>query len=101
MTEPTVEKLAEIERESVQSKRRSRTGECGILLSTAVGAFAFSTFLVNTTPSFLIDLQITRAIHSIDLPHPNPSGQTRLEVCLRVKLTSLSSLRDGGGVPFR
>jgi hypothetical protein len=76
MTEPTVEKLAEIERESVQSKRRSRTGECGILL-------------------------FTRAIQSIDLLHPNPSGQTRLEVCLRVKLTSLSSLRDGGGVPFR
>ncbi len=39
----------------------------GTLVITAV-AFGILTFLVKTTPSFPIDLQITRAIQSIDFP---------------------------------
>ena len=38
-----------------------------VLVLMAV-AFAFLTFLVKTTPSFAIDLQITRAIQMINFP---------------------------------
>jgi undecaprenyl-diphosphatase len=38
----------------------------GLLL--AISVFALLTFLVETTPSFAIDLQITRAIQAIDSP---------------------------------
>jgi len=37
-------------------------------LFLAIGVFAMLTFLVETTPSFLVDLQITLAIQSIDSP---------------------------------
>jgi undecaprenyl-diphosphatase len=50
------------------STRRSRTLLFSVLLVSAVGAFAFLTFLVETIPSFAVDLQITRAIQSIDSP---------------------------------
>ena len=39
-----------------------------VALFLAIGAFAMLTFLVETTPSFPIDLEITRAIQSIDSP---------------------------------
>jgi membrane-associated phospholipid phosphatase len=37
-------------------------------LLSAVGLFSMLTFLVETTPSFAIDLQITHAIQSLDAP---------------------------------
>ena len=39
-----------------------------VVLFLAIGAFAMLTFLVETTPSFPIDLEITLAIQSIDSP---------------------------------
>ena len=39
-----------------------------VALFLAIGAFAMLTFLVETTPSFPIDLEITRSIQSIDSP---------------------------------
>ena len=39
-----------------------------VALFLAIGVFAMLTFLVETTPSFPIDLEITRAIQSIDSP---------------------------------
>ena len=38
-------------------------------LTLIAGAFAVLTFLVKTTPSFALDLQITRTIQLIDLPY--------------------------------
>ena len=73
MSEPTGEQPAELRPYTVpQTKRASpvarryRTILFSTLLISAVSAFAFLTFLVETTPSFTIDLQITRAIQSID-----------------------------------
>ena len=51
------------------STRRYRTFLFQVLLISAIVAFAFLTFLVETTPSFAVDLQITRAIQSIDSPY--------------------------------
>lgn len=48
--------------------RRSRALFFQTLLFFAILAFGFLTFLVKTTPSFPIDLQITRAIQSIGSP---------------------------------
>jgi undecaprenyl-diphosphatase len=48
--------------------RRYRTILFSFLLVSAIGTFAFLTFLVETIPSFAIDLQITRAIQSIHFP---------------------------------
>ena len=48
--------------------RRSRALFFQALLFFAIVAFAFLTFLVETTPSFPVDLQITRVIQSIHLP---------------------------------
>ena len=48
--------------------RRSRALFIQALLFFAIIAFAFLTFLVKTTPSFPVDLQITRAVQSIDSP---------------------------------
>jgi len=48
--------------------RRSRAILFQALLFFAIVAFGFLTFLVETTPSFPIDLQITRAIQFIHLP---------------------------------
>lgn len=39
-----------------------------VALFSAIGAFAVLTFMVKTTPSFPIDLQITRALQSIGSP---------------------------------
>ena len=48
--------------------RRYRTILFSIVLISAIGTFAFLTFLVETVPSFPIDLRITQAIQSIDFP---------------------------------
>src|SRR5690349_440921 len=48
--------------------RRYRTILFSFLLVSAIGTFAFLTFLVETIPSFPIDLQITQAIQSINSP---------------------------------
>jgi undecaprenyl-diphosphatase len=48
--------------------RRYRARLFQLLLFSAVGAFALLTFLVETRPSFELDLQITLAIQSIDSP---------------------------------
>ena len=48
--------------------RRYRTILFSFLLVSAIGTFAFLTFLVETIPSFQIDLQITQAIQSINSP---------------------------------
>ena len=48
--------------------RRYRSALFKAALFFAIGAFAFLTFLVKTTPTFPIDLQITRAIQAFDSP---------------------------------
>lgn len=48
--------------------RRYRVWLFRIVLILIAGGFAVLTFLVKTTPSFAIDLQITRAIQLIDFP---------------------------------
>ncbi|HEY9529560.1 MAG TPA: phosphatase PAP2 family protein, partial [Anaerolineales bacterium] len=48
--------------------RQYRTILFVFLLVSAIGTFGFLTFLVETIPSFPIDLQITRAIQSIHFP---------------------------------
>jgi membrane-associated phospholipid phosphatase len=48
--------------------RRYRSSLFQLALILAVIVFALLTVLVSTTPSFAIDLQITRAIQSIDSP---------------------------------
>ncbi|HEX5839013.1 MAG TPA: phosphatase PAP2 family protein [Anaerolineales bacterium] len=48
--------------------RRRRSTLFQLALILAVIVFALLTILVSTTPSFAIDLQITRAIQSIDSP---------------------------------
>src|SRR5215211_5092986 len=49
-------------------KREYRTYLCLIGLLAVIGAFTTLTILVKTTPSFPIDLQITRALQSINSP---------------------------------
>jgi membrane-associated phospholipid phosphatase len=49
-------------------KREYRTFLFQVSLFAAVGAFAVLTFMVKTTPSFPIDLEIERAIQSINSP---------------------------------
>ena len=48
--------------------RRYRIYLFQFMLIAATSAFALLTFLVKTTPSFLIDLAITQTIQSIDFP---------------------------------
>ena len=48
--------------------RRRRSALFQLALILAVIVFALLTVLVSTTPSFAIDLQITRAIQSVDYP---------------------------------
>ena len=48
--------------------RRYRSALFKTVLFLAIGVFAFLTFLVRTTPTFPIDLQITRAIQAFDSP---------------------------------
>ena len=49
-------------------KREYRTFLFQLSLFAAIGAFAVLTFMVKTTPSFPIDLEIERAIQSINSP---------------------------------
>src|SRR5512141_3326674 len=49
-------------------KRELRTYLFQIALIAVIGAFTTLTILVKTTPSFPIDLQITRALQSITWP---------------------------------
>jgi membrane-associated phospholipid phosphatase len=49
-------------------KRKYRTLLLWVALFSAIGAFAMLTFMVKMTPSFPIDLQITRALQSINSP---------------------------------
>ena len=78
MTGPQDKKTVDELQESVQEiakaettsrpTRRYRTYLFQFVLITTTGAFALLTFLVKTTPSFPIDLAITRTIQSIDFP---------------------------------
>jgi|SRR5687768_4058357 len=74
MSEPAIEKSNDALRQAEKAKiapppaRRYRTLLFYILLVSAIIAFSFLTFLVETIPSFAIDLQITLAIQSIDSP---------------------------------
>lgn len=69
-SEPIKEKLEQAAREETASRptRRYRTLLFQAALLTAVSIFALLTFAVKVTPSFPIDLQITRAIQSIESP---------------------------------
>jgi undecaprenyl-diphosphatase len=49
-------------------KREYRTWAFQVALFSALGAFAVLTFLVKSTPFFPLDLQITKALQSIDSP---------------------------------
>jgi membrane-associated phospholipid phosphatase len=62
-----VEQAAKAET-SPRPRRRYRTFLFLLGLFLAISAFAMLTFLVETTPSFPVDLQITLAIQSIDSP---------------------------------
>jgi membrane-associated phospholipid phosphatase len=74
MSEPAVDKpndaVWQTEKAEIASPpaRRYRTFLFYILLFSAIIAFSFLTFLVEATPSFPIDLQITLAIQSVDSP---------------------------------
>jgi membrane-associated phospholipid phosphatase len=75
MSEPIRDKPVERHKEAMlQGKilspatRRYRTILFLFLLFSAIVAFSFLTFLVETTPSFPVDLRITQAIQSIDSP---------------------------------
>jgi len=48
--------------------RRYRAGAFLIILLIISTAFAVLTFLVKTTPSFPLDLQVTRGIQAINIP---------------------------------
>jgi membrane-associated phospholipid phosphatase len=78
MSEQKVEKPVEKIKEDVQQAARAESAPApvrryravlfqGVLVLIAI-AFGALTFLVKTTPSFAIDLQITRAIQSINFP---------------------------------
>jgi len=78
MPDPAGEKHIDQQQEAVQQAAKSemsapatrwyRTVLFRVGLFSAVGVFALLTFLVKTTPSFPIDLQITRAIQALDSP---------------------------------
>jgi undecaprenyl-diphosphatase len=51
-----------------QPKRERRTYLFELALLAVVGAFTTLTILVKTTPSFPVDVQITRALQSLDSP---------------------------------
>lgn len=78
MSEPTVAKPVEKIKKGVEQAARAESVPApvrryrAVLFQTtlllAVAAFAVLTFLVKTTPSFAIDLQITRAIQLINFP---------------------------------
>jgi membrane-associated phospholipid phosphatase len=64
----TAEQAARAESESAPV-RRYRAVLFELTLAIVAGAFAVLTFLVKTTPSFAIDLQVTRAIQLINFPN--------------------------------
>jgi membrane-associated phospholipid phosphatase len=76
MSEPVDEKPVETIKDAAQQAakketasppvRRYRAVLFQVMLVSAIGVFAWLTFLVKTTSSFPIDLQITHAIQSID-----------------------------------
>jgi membrane-associated phospholipid phosphatase len=72
--EKPVEKMTEAAQQAAKAEtsstavRRYRTALFWFALLTAIGIFGMLTFLIETTPSFPIDLQITLAIQSIDSP---------------------------------
>ena len=78
MSETTGEKPVEKVKDAAQQaakkevtsrpKREYRTFLFQLSLFAAIGAFAVLTFMVKTTPSFPIDLEIERAIQSINSP---------------------------------
>src|SRR5215467_6098752 len=78
MAESTANKPIEKVQESAQQAakaettsrptRQYRTYLFQFMLIITTGAFALLTFLVKTTPSFPIDLAITRFIQSINFP---------------------------------
>jgi membrane-associated phospholipid phosphatase len=78
MTEPTDEKPIEAVKETLQEAakeetaapriRRYRTALFQLGLFGALVLFALLTFTIKTTPFFPIDVQITRAIQSLDSP---------------------------------
>ena len=78
MPEPSVEKPVDLTQGAIEPAeqpeiaspgvRRYRTLLFQALVFSGIGIFAFLTFLVETTPSFQVDFQITRAIQSIDSP---------------------------------
>jgi hypothetical protein len=67
-TEKPVEKIKEKAHQAARAEsapapvRRYRAVLFQVVLVLVAGAFGVLTFLVKTTPSFAIDLQITRAI---------------------------------------
>jgi membrane-associated phospholipid phosphatase len=78
MPEPTTEKPVETIKDGAQQAAKAETSSPPMrryramlfrtVLFLVVGAFSMLTFLVETTPSFPIDLQITHAIQSINSP---------------------------------
>jgi Membrane-associated phospholipid phosphatase len=78
MSETTGEKPVEKVKDAAQQaakkevtsrpKREYRTFLFQVSLFAAIGAFAVLTFMVKTTPSFPIDLEIERALQSINSP---------------------------------
>lgn len=75
MSEPNGKQPVEIGTDGTQQPeiaapplRRYRAMLFSFLLVSAIGTFAFLTFLVEKIPSFPIDLQITKAIQSINYP---------------------------------
>jgi membrane-associated phospholipid phosphatase len=78
MSETTGEKPVEKVKDAAQQaakkevtsrpKREYRTFLFQLSLFAAIGAFAVLTFMVKTTPSFPIDLEIERALQSINSP---------------------------------
>jgi len=71
-TEKSVGKIKDAAQQAAKAETTSpatrwyRTALFRIALFLAIGVFAMLTFLVETTPSFPVDLQITLAIQSID-----------------------------------
>ncbi|MGE5248796.1 MAG: phosphatase PAP2 family protein [Bacteroidota bacterium] len=62
-----VQQAAQAETTSAR-RRRERTALFEVALIGAITAFAMLTFLVKTSPSLALDLQVTRAVQSIDSP---------------------------------
>src|SRR5687768_17850814 len=63
----TMEKAARAETTS-RPKREYRTLAFQVALFSALAAFAVLTLMVSSTPSFVIDLQITRALQTVQFP---------------------------------